>query len=129
MQEDNFTTIDQYIDQQSKIVQPKLRKIRKTIAKAIPEAQESISYRMPLFKHHGMIAYFAAFTNHYSIFVSPEVLNAFKPRLGEYELSKSGIKIPISKPVPEKLLAEIVKHAAERNLVKLLMKKEAKKKK
>lgn len=129
MQKDDLTTIDQYIDQQSEKVQPRLRKIRDKIAKTIPEAQESISYRMPLFKYNGMIAYFAAFKNHYSIFVSPEVLNAFKPRLAEYELSKSGIKIPISKPVPEKLLAEIVRYAAERNLAKLRMKKEAKKKK
>jgi uncharacterized protein YdhG (YjbR/CyaY superfamily) len=129
MKEENFTTIDEYILEQQESIRPKLKKIRDVIAKAVPEAKESISYRMPLFKYNGMIAYFAAFTNHYSIFVSPDVMNAFKSHLTEYELSKSGIRIPNSKPVPEKLLKEIVIYAAERNVRLAELKKAAKKKK
>jgi uncharacterized protein YdhG (YjbR/CyaY superfamily) len=129
MREENFKTIDEYINLQPESIRPKLKKIRDVIAKAVPEAKESISYRMPLFKYNGMIAYFAAFTNHYSIFVSPDVMNAFREHLEEYELSKSGIKIPNSKPVPEKLLKEIVKYAANRNLSLAELKKAAKKKK
>jgi len=128
MREVKFTTIDEYIALQPESVRDKLHLIRKTIARAVPEASESISYQMPLFKYHGMVAYFAAFKDHYSIFVSPPVLNAFKPNLEEYNLSKSGIKIPNSKPVPVKLLADIVKFAAARNLEKAEIKKTSKKK-
>ncbi len=129
MREENFTTIDEYIQQQKESIRPKLKKIREIIAKAVPEAKESISYRMPLFRYNGMIAYFAAFKNHYSIFVSPDVMNAFRPQLEEYELSKSGIRIPNSGPVPEKLLKDIVKYSAERNLRRSELKKTARKKK
>jgi uncharacterized protein YdhG (YjbR/CyaY superfamily) len=129
MKEEKFTTIDEYIELQPDNIRAKLQQIRETVAKAVPEAEESISYQMPLFKYHGMLAYFAAFTNHYSIFVSPPVLNSFKPNLAEYKLSKSGIRIPNNKPVPVKLLSDIVKFAAARNLEKEVLKKAAKKKK
>lgn len=128
MKVDKLTTIDEYLALQSEDVRVKLQQIRETIANAVPEASEAISYRMPFFKYHGMLAYFAAFTNHYSIFVSPPVLKAFLPNLKEYDLSKSGIKIPNSKPVPVKLLADIIKYAAARNLEKEKLKKAAKKK-
>jgi uncharacterized protein YdhG (YjbR/CyaY superfamily) len=129
MEEQKITTIDEYIALQPKAVRGKLQQIRVTIASAVPEARESISYRMPLFKYHGMLAYFAAFKDHYSIFVSPPVLNAFKPNLGEYKLSKSGIKIINAKPVPVNVLSDIFKFAAARNLEKDKLKKAAKKKK
>jgi uncharacterized protein YdhG (YjbR/CyaY superfamily) len=129
MNEEKFTTIDEYINLQPEQVRGKLQKIRETLAKAVPEAEESISYQMPLFRYHGMLAYFAAFKNHYSIFVSPPVLNTFKPGLGEYKLSKSGIRIPNSKPVPVRLIADMAKFAAARNLNKEEIKKAAKRNK
>lgn len=129
MKEKTFTTIDEYIALQPENIRAKLQQIRKAIAQAVPEAKETISYQMPLFRYHGMVAYFAAFTNHYSVFVSPPVLNAFKHNLGEYKLSKSGIKIPNTKPVPVELLADIAKFAAARNLEKEELKKAAKKNK
>jgi uncharacterized protein YdhG (YjbR/CyaY superfamily) len=129
MKEVTPDTIDQYIDQQSELVKDKLIKIRDIISRTVPDATESISYRMPLFKYHGMLAYFAAFTNHYSIFLRPPVMNTFKPHLKDYNLSKSGWKIPNSMPVPEKLLTEIIKYAAQYNLAQAEIKKEASKKK
>jgi len=122
------TTIDEYINSQDEPVRGKLQKIRDTLLKAVPEAQESISYQMPLLKYHGMLVYFAAFTNHYSLFFSPPVLNAFKPSLGEYKLSKSGIRIPNSKPVPVNLISDMAKFAAARNLEKEELKKSSKRK-
>jgi uncharacterized protein YdhG (YjbR/CyaY superfamily) len=119
--------VDKYISQQSDAVREKLEQIRKIISTTVPDAVEIFSYRMPCFRYYGMLAYYAAFTNHYSIFVSPEVLNAFKSRLGEYQLSKSGIKIQNSLPVPVKLLREIITYAAERNRAKAEMKKTANK--
>jgi uncharacterized protein YdhG (YjbR/CyaY superfamily) len=127
MNEEKITTVDEYIALQPESIKKKLQLIRETIARAVPEAKESVSYRMPLFKYHGMVAYFAAFTNHYSIFVSPPVLNAFRPNLDEYELTKSGIKISNSKPVPVELISDIAKFAAARNLEKEKLKKNAKK--
>jgi uncharacterized protein YdhG (YjbR/CyaY superfamily) len=44
---DRAKNIDEYIAAAPADVQPILRKIRKTISAAAPDAQEIISYRMP----------------------------------------------------------------------------------
>ncbi len=61
-------SIDEYIAASPTEVQPILQKIRKTIAAAAPEAQEVISYRMPAFKLHGILVYFAAFKAHIGLY-------------------------------------------------------------
>ena len=56
--------IDEYIAGFSDEVQAILKKIRMTIRKAAPEAQETISYQIPAFTLKGQLVYFAAFKNH-----------------------------------------------------------------
>jgi uncharacterized protein YdhG (YjbR/CyaY superfamily) len=46
-----------------------------------PEATETISYRMPAFKHKGVLVWFAAFSNHCSLFPTASVIEAFKDEL------------------------------------------------
>jgi uncharacterized protein YdhG (YjbR/CyaY superfamily) len=115
--------IDAYIAKQADDVKAKLEKLRQTIKKTVPDAVEVISYQMPAFKYHGMLAYFAAFTNHYSLFISPKVMQEFKDELKEYELSKATIRIPKDKPVPVRLVTKIIKAVAKQNLEKAEMKK------
>ena len=43
-------TIDEYIDHCAPQAQPILRRVRATIAKAAPDATETISYGIPAFK-------------------------------------------------------------------------------
>ena len=115
--------IDAYISNQEEKVGAKLSKIRETIKTTVPEAAEVISYQMPAFKYNGMLAYFAAFKNHYSIFISPKIIVAFKDELKDYETSKGTIKIPNDKPVLVRLVTKIIKAAAKQNLEKAEMKK------
>jgi len=111
-----FNTINDYLANQDTSVRYSLEKLRHTIKKAVPEAEETISYQMPAFKYLGMLAYFAAFKNHYSLFVKPKILQAFKDDLKQYELSKSAIRIPKGKPVPVQLVTKIIKFGALENL-------------
>ena len=110
--------IDEYIGLQSESTRGILSEIRQTIKKAVPEAEELISYQMPAFRFHGMLVWYAAFKNHFSIFIRPHILSAFKDELISFELSKSksAIKIPLNEPVPIQLLAKIVKYGAKVNL-------------
>jgi uncharacterized protein YdhG (YjbR/CyaY superfamily) len=73
---------------------------------------------MPAFRFHGILVWFAAFNHHYSIFIHPHILKSFEEELKTLELSKSksGIKIPLDKPVPVKLLTKIIKEGAKTNL-------------
>ncbi len=112
------TTIDDYIADQQANVRPLLEKLRQVINKNAPDALEFISYGMPAYKLHGMLLYFAAFTNHYSLFAFPSAIVAFKDKLKGYELSKGTIKFPFNKPVPVKLITEIVKFKVEENVYK-----------
>jgi uncharacterized protein YdhG (YjbR/CyaY superfamily) len=118
----NAKDIDEYIASQSDDVKDKLVKLRQTIQKAAPDATEVISYQMPAFKYYGMLAYFAAFKNHYSLFISPKIIESFKEELKEFETSKGTIRFPKEKPVPVRLVTKIVKSAAVQNLEKAITK-------
>ena len=56
--------IDNYIATFPKDTQDVLQQLRTTILQAAPEAEEVISYKMPAYKYHGMLVYFAAYEKH-----------------------------------------------------------------
>jgi len=121
--------IDEYMALQPEQKRAFLNLLRQTIKKAAPEATESISYRMPSFKFHGILAYFAAFENHYGLYVLPEVLQVFKDKFKGYKLAKATIQFPINEPLPEKLVTELIKYAVQVNLERKFVKEAAKKQK
>ncbi len=60
--------IDEYIAAFPLEVQSILEKIRSTVRKAAPEAQEKISYGMPTFTLLGNLIHFAAFKAHIGLY-------------------------------------------------------------
>ena len=110
------TSIDQYIAAQPVSVRAGLEKLRITIKKAAPKAEEVISYQMPGFRFHGILVWFAAANDHYGLYPFPKTIDAFRPKLAAYELSKGTIKFPLDKPIPVKLITEIVKFRVSENL-------------
>jgi uncharacterized protein YdhG (YjbR/CyaY superfamily) len=124
-----FRSVDDYISSQPQEIRPTLERIRQTIKKVVPEAEEIISYGMPAFRYHGMLGYYAAFQKHYSFFFGPSVTRHFLKVLKSYETSKGTIKVPLEKPVPVRLLTAITKYAAKENLTKARQKAKGVKKK
>jgi len=57
-------SIDEYIASFSPEVQAILERIRLTIRKAAPDAQETISYNIPTFRLNGALVHFAASKKH-----------------------------------------------------------------
>ncbi|HQQ95087.1 MAG TPA: DUF1801 domain-containing protein [Bacteroidia bacterium] len=110
-----FKNVDQYISIQAENIRPTLETLRQCIRKAAPGAEEVISYQMPAYKQKGILIYFASFKNHYSFFVRPAHLNAFRKELTSYKTSKSAVNIPLDKKVPLSLVTRIVKYAVEQN--------------
>src|SRR5262249_31315136 len=84
-------------------------KLRETIRSAVPpEATETISYRIPAFKHEkGVLVWFAAFSNHCSLFPTASVIESFKNELEGYSTSKGTIHFPTDKPLPAALIKKI----------------------
>lgn len=89
-------------------------KLRLAIRSAVPpEAIETISYGIPAFKHKRVLVWFAAFSNHCSLFPTPSVIEAFKNELKGLATSKGTIQFPKDKPVPTALIKKLVKARVE----------------
>ena len=108
-------SVDDYIASQPAAVQDILTRVRNTIRKAIPRAEETISYKIPTYKLHNRPAlYFAGWKQHYSLYPATErVVAEFKDDLAPYEITKGTIRFPLSQPVPVKLIARIAKFRAK----------------
>jgi uncharacterized protein YdhG (YjbR/CyaY superfamily) len=110
--------IDEYIEQFPANVQAILQKLRATINKTAPAAEETISYQMPAFKYHGMLVYFAGFKNHIGFYPTSSPIKVFKDRLTDYKTSKGAIQFPLDKAIPLTLVKDIVKFRIKENLEK-----------
>jgi len=85
-------------------------KIRAAIRSAVPdEATETISYGIPAFKHKKVLVWFAAFSEHCSLFPTASVIEEFRNELDDFSTSKGTIHFPLDKPVPTALIKKIVK--------------------
>lgn len=104
-----LTTIDEYIKLFPKDIAVRLQTIRKIVNKVAPDAQEVISYSMPAFKLNGILVYFAAHTHHIGLYPYPSAMKKFKIDLKQYKTAKSSIQFMNNKPLPLKLIEEIVK--------------------
>ena len=111
-------TIDQYIKAFPKDIQHILEKIRRTIQKAAPEAEEAISYQIPTFKLHGNLVHFAAFKNHIGFYPTSKPIQIFKLELYSYKTSKGAIQFPFDKPIPFSLISKITRFRVKENLDK-----------
>jgi len=102
--------VDEYLAGVPEPARGTLNKIRAAIRSAAPrEATETISYGMPAFKYKGVLVWFAAFSNHCSLFPTASVIETFKIELKGFATSKGTIQFPTDKPLPAALVKKMVK--------------------
>src|SRR5512133_2452972 len=111
-----FTTIDEYITGFPEKTRGILEKLRATIAKSAPDAEETINYGIPTFTLNGNLVHFAAFKNHIGFYPTPSGIEAFRKDLSVYEGAKGSVKFPLEKPLPYDLISKIVKFRVTENL-------------
>jgi uncharacterized protein YdhG (YjbR/CyaY superfamily) len=103
-------TVDQYLAAVPEPARSTLNRVRATIRSVLPkDATEVISYRIPAFKHKRIVVWYAAFSDHCSLFPTGSVIARFKDELKGYKISKGTIQFPIAKPLPAALLKKIVR--------------------
>jgi len=125
MAKTDFKSVDEYIATHPEEVQAILQRVRSTIRKAVPGAEEVISYQIPAYKLPvGPVLYFAGWKQHYSLYpATANLVAAFKGDLAPYEVRKGTIRFPLSQPVPVRLIERIAKfrakEAAQRSRAKL----------
>ncbi|HZR23781.1 MAG TPA: DUF1801 domain-containing protein [Vicinamibacterales bacterium] len=105
-------TIDDYIDRSAPAAQPILRRVRATIAKAAPDATETISYGIPAFKLRRIVVYFAAFKEHIGLYPPVKGHAALEKAAAPYAGEKGNLRFPIDDKIPYALIARIVKFRA-----------------
>ena len=123
-----FTSVAGYIAAQPKGARSALRKVRAAIRKALPAAQETISYNIPAYKLDGRAAlYFAGWKQHCAIYpASAQLIAAIKGARAAHTINKSTIRFPLDAPVPVSLIARIAKFRAKEQRVARARKKAAK---
>jgi uncharacterized protein YdhG (YjbR/CyaY superfamily) len=107
--------VDAYIAGQPAEVQPVLKRVRGIIRKALPGAEETMSYRIPTYKRHGQyVVYFAGWKRHWSLYpVTKRVRASLGSALAPYEVRKGTARFPLAAPVPARLVERIVEALAK----------------
>ena len=114
--------IDEYIDRFPPKVQHVLEKIRATIRKAAPKAEETIKYQIPTFTLNGNLLYFAAYKNHIGVYPAPTGDEKFKKELVAYRSGKSSLRFSLDQPIPYGLISRIVKVRMKEHLERVAAK-------
>ena len=103
-------TVDDYFARLPNPARSELRQLRQAIRSAVPrESTEVISYRIPAFRHDGILVWYAAFANHVSLFPGGSVLTTFGDELKKFKTTKGTIQFPLDAPLPIGLIKRIVK--------------------
>jgi|SRR5579872_3139892 len=108
-------TIDEYIGRCAPGAQPILRRVRATIATAVPDAVETISYGIPAFKLRRIVVYFAAFTTHIGLYPPVKGDPGIEKAAARYAGPKGNLRFPLDRRIPYGLIARIAKFRARQS--------------
>ena len=102
--------VDEYLARVPEPARTTLSKVRTVIRSvAPPGATEGMSYGIPTFKYKGMLAAYAAFSDHCSLFPGAGPTIEFKNELKNFQTSKGTIRFAPKKPLPAALLKRLLK--------------------
>ncbi len=108
-------TIDEYILQFPNDIQEKLQLMRNIISKNAPGATEAMAYGIPTFRLDGNLVHFAGYKTHIGFYPTPSGIAAFQKELAPYKTAKGSVKFPLTEPLPEALIADIVRFRVKEN--------------
>lgn len=103
--------IDAYLAELEEPKRSTLETLRARILEVIPDAEQGLAYRMPVFSVAGKhVAGFAAFTNHLSYLPhSGRVLTTLADDVSAYSTSKGALRFPVDRPLPKALVRKLVR--------------------
>jgi uncharacterized protein YdhG (YjbR/CyaY superfamily) len=108
-------TVEEYFAAVPEPARSALTQIREAIRSVVPpEATEIISYKIPAFKHNKVLVWYAAFSNHCSLFPTAALIDTFKDELKDFSTAKGTVHFPLDHPMPVDLIKRMVKERQER---------------
>ena len=112
-----FTSINEYLSTLPENAQKAMGEIIATIKAKVLNAEEHISYNMPVFKVNGeYFIHFSAWKNHIGMYPIPAGNEAFQKQIEPYRSAKSSLNFPLDKPMPIKLIEKVIKFRIAENL-------------
>jgi uncharacterized protein YdhG (YjbR/CyaY superfamily) len=109
--------VDDYIQGFPADVRQILGALRNAIRRVVPDAEESISYRIPTYKlANRPLVYFAAYQHHISLYPATE--RSVIPGLAPYRSGRGTLKFPIEKPIPFALVMQFVRLRVKEELAR-----------
>jgi uncharacterized protein YdhG (YjbR/CyaY superfamily) len=118
--------VDAYIAGFPAAVRTRLTRIRRVIRAAAPKASEGMSYRIPAYRQHNIIVFFAGFQNHISLFPPVRGNAALQRAVTKYANPKGNLRFPHDAPLPLPLIARIVRHQARQDAARMSARKKKK---
>jgi uncharacterized protein YdhG (YjbR/CyaY superfamily) len=104
--------VDRFIQEAPEAVRPLLRQIRETVLAAVPEATERIAYNMPTARLGENLLHYAHAKRHVGLYPTSSAVTAFAGRLSGYQTSRGAIRLPLDRPLPLGLIADIARFRA-----------------
>ena len=106
--------VDAYIAAQPETRQGALRAIRAAILAAIPEAEETMAYKMPAYRVGGRLAlYFAGWAKHIALYPTGEAMpEPLADDAAPYRTGRGTLQFPLTSPLPLDLVRRIARQRA-----------------
>ncbi|HUY42251.1 MAG TPA: DUF1801 domain-containing protein [Acidimicrobiales bacterium] len=103
--------IDEYLKRVPTRQRAVLERLRGTIVRLVPDAEQCLSYRVPAFCVDGVVVGgFASLKNHMSYLpFSGSVLDQLSPEVDSYSHSKSAPRFTLEAPLPDELVGELIR--------------------
>ena len=105
-----FADHDAYIAEAPKDLRPLLVRLRAQLARALPDAEEVIAYKMPGFRiGQSIIAGYAAFSKQCGLYLSPSAIKSHADDIAAAGLksTKTGVTFSPSQPIPDELVKKL----------------------
>ena len=105
-----FADHDAYIAKAPKDLRPLLVRLRAQLARALPDAEEVIAYKMPGFKlGQSIVAGYAAFSKQCGLYLAPAAIKAHAKDIAAAGLksTKTGVTFSPSQPIPDGLVKKL----------------------
>lgn len=97
-------SISEYIEAAPVEARDHLHTLYAILKKAVPNATESIKWRLPVFEMERILFAFGAYKTHLNFMPTPAVLEVFKADLADYKTGKGTIQLPYDRPIPKALI-------------------------
>ncbi len=99
--------IEIYLQQFDGLKLKKLKEMRAILQKALPEAEECISYGMPAYRMSKVLVYFAGNKEHVGFYPTSSGIRKFEQELGDWKYSEGAIQFPYERALPSDLITRI----------------------